>query len=289
MPVSRGNLMNTNKAFCIIILMITLAASTKAQNEMYGSNEEAGHYLNVGDARIYYEVYGEGRPLILLHGGLYGYIDEYENYIPKLSKHFKVIAIALRGHGRSEIGTKPISYKLIADDAIAVLKNESKDSAIVIGFSDGAITAYVLAADYQSNIRMVVAIGGGLALSGYTPGGLEWLNNFSPENFEKRNAKFIAERKRIMPEPERWNEFLEKMKVVWTEPVWVSPEKAKNIKCSVLTIGGDRDDFLTTEQFVQTYKSIPKSQLAIIPNSGHVKSMAYPFVFDYIIMPFIMK
>jgi len=92
-----------------------------------------------------------------------------------------------------------------------------------------------------------------------------------------------------MPQPERWREFLEKMKRVWSEPIWVSQEKAKNIKCPVLTIGGDRDDFLTTEQFVQTYKTIPNSQLAIIPNSGHVESITNPFVFEYIILPFVLK
>ena len=282
--------MKTTRIFYAIIALISVTLTDKlcAQNGIYGSNDRAGHYLNVGDAKIYYEVYGEGHPIILLHGGLYGYIDEYENYIPTLSRHFKVIAVALRGHGRSEIGTKPISYKLFADDVIAVLKNETTDSATVIGFSDGAITAYVLAANYQSDIRKVVAIGGGLALSGYTHGGLDWLNNFTPENFDKYNSKFVDERKKLMPQPERWNEFLEKMKAVWTEPVWVSPEKAKSIRCPILTIGGDRDDFLTTEQFVQTYKTIPNSQLAIIPNSGHVKSMTEPFVFEYIIMPFVM-
>ncbi len=260
-----------------------------AQNEQYGSNDKTGHYLDVGDAKIYYEVYGDGLPIILLHGGLYGYIDEYEKYIPILSRHFKVIAIALRGHGRSEIGTKPISYKLFAEDVNAVIKNESADRATVIGFSDGAITAYILAAHYQSNVRKVVAIGGGLALSGYTEGGLAWLHNFTPENFENHNVKFISSRKKLMPQPERWNEFLVKMKAVWSEPVWLSPDKAKNIKCSVLTIGGDRDDFLTTEQFVQTYKAIPNSQLAIVPNSGHVESMTNPFVLEHIIMPFVLN
>jgi pimeloyl-ACP methyl ester carboxylesterase len=266
-----------------------LTHKANAQKETYGTNDNAGHYLNVGDAKIYYETYGNGRPIILLHGGLYGYIDEYKDYIPTLSKHFKVIAIALRGHGRSEIGTVSISYRLFADDAIAVLKNESKDSAVVIGFSDGGITAYVLAAEYQDKIRKVVSIGGGLALSGYTPEGMDWLKSFTPENFEKYNSDFIKERIKMMPQPERWREFLEKMKSVWSEPIWVSQEKAKNIKCPVLTIGGDRDDFLTTEQFIKTYKTIPNSQLAIIPNSGHVESMTNPFVFEYIILPFVLK
>ena len=92
-----------------------------------------------------------------------------------------------------------------------------------------------------------------------------------------------------MPQPDRFNEFLVKMKIVWSEPIWVSSEKARNIKCPVLTIGGDRDDFLTTEQFVKTYKAIPNSQLAIIPNSGHVESMTNPYVFQYIILPFVLK
>ena len=281
--------MKTLMIICILGILIILTQKTIAQNEMYGLNDKAGHYLNVGDAKIYYEVYGQGRPIILLHGGLYGYIDEYKDYIPTLSQHFKVIAIALRGHGKSEIGTKSISYKLLADDAISVLKNESQDSAIVIGFSDGGITAYVMAAENFDKIKKVIAIGGGLELSGYRPEGMDWLKSFTPESFNKYNSDFIKERKKIMPQPDRFNEFLVKMKIVWSEPIWVSPEKAKNIKCPVLTIGGDRDDFLTTEQFVQTYKAIPNSQLAIIPNSGHVESMTNPYVFKFIILPFVLK
>ena len=87
-----------------------LTHKTNAQDTQYGTNDKAGHYLNVGDAKIYYEVYGEGIPVVLLHGGDHGYIDEFKKYIPVLSKQFKVIAIATRGYGKSEIGTKPFSY-----------------------------------------------------------------------------------------------------------------------------------------------------------------------------------
>jgi pimeloyl-ACP methyl ester carboxylesterase len=270
-------------------VMVLLSNTLLAQDQPCGTNDKAGRYAQVGDARIYYEVYGQGQPILLLHGGLYGYIDEFKEYISVLSKHFKVIAVATRGHGKSEIGTKPFSYKLFADDAISVLEHETRDSAIVVGFSDGGITAYVLASEYRGKVKSVVAIGGGLSLSGYNAGGMGWLTSFTPESFEKYNTDFIRERKKLMPQPDRWNEFLGKLKLTWTEPVWVSPEKAKDISCPVLTIGGDRDDFLTTEQFVQTYKMIPRSQLAIIPNSGHVESMATPYVLEHIIMPFVLK
>lgn len=280
--------MNSIKRIYVVLILVMSISYINAQ-ENFGTNDKTGRYLNVGDANIYYEVYGQGRPIILLHGGLYGYINEYEDYIVKLSESFKVIAIALRGHGRSEIGTKVISYKLLAEDAIAILRKECNDSAYVIGFSDGGITAYVMAVEYQSEISKVVSIGGGLSLSGYSSEGLEWLKNITPENFEKNNSEFILERKKIMPQPERWNEFLEKMKNVWTEPVWVSPEKAQNIKCPVLTIGGDRDDFFSIDHFIQTYKLIPNSQLAIIPNSGHLESMTKPIVLEHIVIPFLLE
>lgn len=87
----------------IIFLLVFVTINSYAQDIPYGLNEKAGRYCNVGDAKIYYEVYDEGRPLVLLHGGYHGYIDEFKKYIPVLSKQFKVIAIAARGYGKSEI------------------------------------------------------------------------------------------------------------------------------------------------------------------------------------------
>jgi len=88
----------------------------------YGNNPTAGHYYNVGDADLYYELYGQGKPVVLLHGGLFGYIDEYEFLIPKLAQTHQVIAIGTRGHGKSAIGNKPFSYRQLADDAYQVIR-----------------------------------------------------------------------------------------------------------------------------------------------------------------------
>ena len=101
---------------------------------LHGNNPKTGKYINVGDAKLYYEVYGSGRPLLMLHGDTFGYISEFDQYIPLLAKHYKVIAAGMRGHGKSEIGTKKYSYKLFAEDALAILKQEKVDSATVVGF-----------------------------------------------------------------------------------------------------------------------------------------------------------
>jgi pimeloyl-ACP methyl ester carboxylesterase len=123
--------------------------------------QRLGTYLRVDEANIYYETYGSGgTPLVLLHGGLYGYIEEFGELIGELSKHRGVIAIATRGHGRSEIGTKPFSYALFASDAVAVIHHETRGKVDLLGFSDGAVTSYALVSAHPELIRRLVAIGG---------------------------------------------------------------------------------------------------------------------------------
>ena len=114
----------------------------------YGNNPAAGHYFNVGDARLYYEVYGKGKPLVMLHGGVYGYIDEFASFISKLSEKYQVICIATRGHGKSEIGNTAFSYTQRAADAYKIIRSITKDSVTVIGFSDGGFSGLKLAALY---------------------------------------------------------------------------------------------------------------------------------------------
>src|SRR5690606_28337000 len=92
-------------------------------------NQKTEKYFDVGDAKIYYEVYGKGTPILLLHGGLYGSIAEFNTLIPELQRNYKVIAISTRGHGKSEIGKKKFSYRLFAEDALAILKNENEEKA----------------------------------------------------------------------------------------------------------------------------------------------------------------
>ena len=191
----------------LINLFITLSvfAQVSAQ-QAYGSNTSAAKYVNVNGTRIYYETYGEGKPLLLLHGSILGYIDEFASFIPELSKHFKVIAPAIRGHGKSELGNAEFSYKLLAEDAMAVLKQEAADSVLVLGFSAGAITGYYLAANYPATIRKLVALAGVLNSDAYRPSALEYLKHLTVDSLAKNYPDFIASRKKIMIQPERYQE-----------------------------------------------------------------------------------
>src|SRR5688500_7805705 len=77
----------------------------------YGANPKAGQYANAGDAKIYYEVYGKGKPIVVLHGGIFGSTYEMHQFIDSLKKTHQVIAVSTRGHGKSELGTDSITYE----------------------------------------------------------------------------------------------------------------------------------------------------------------------------------
>lgn len=264
-------------------LLVFLLNNVKSQDIQYGLNKEAGHYVNTGDANIYYEVYGEGKPIVLLHGG-FGYIDGFKKYIPVLSKKYKIIAVATRGYGKSEMGNKKFSYGLLADDVKKVIEKEAKEKAIIIGSSDGAMIAYVVACKYPEVVSKVVAMGGSLGTSGYSKEGLDWLRNFNSEELESYRPDF----KKIMPQPERWADLTENLRLMWSTEHILQFDELKKIGCPMLLLYGDRDLYCTMGQIAKIYQSIPNAQLAVIPNSSHTDvSFRNSKILEEYILPFI--
>jgi len=155
--------MKTGFQFMIFTI---LSVNTYAQNRQpasvpYGNNPQAGRYALAEGAKIYYEVYGKGKPFFLLHGGIMGSIDEMAQFIDSLSKTYQVIAVSTRGHGKSEIGRTPLSYEQKANDVMAVINAVTKDSVTILGFSDGAYTGYKIASMYPARVNKLIAIGAG--------------------------------------------------------------------------------------------------------------------------------
>lgn len=230
----------------------------------YGDNAGAGHYVQAADAWIYYETYGAGEPLVVLHGGGVGCTYEMGQLIDSLSRSFRVIAVSTRGHGRSEIGSVPISYEQRADDVRAVLDAEVPGGAVtVLGFSDGAYAGYKLAAMYPARVRRLVAIGAGEIVQG-----LRRIVPSRVEEIEKLDPDFLAAQRRLMPEPERlqayWNDFY-----AFYNRVKVSKELFGSIHCPVLVLAGENDPNAPLATVLAAYQMIPDSRLAIIAGAGH--------------------
>jgi pimeloyl-ACP methyl ester carboxylesterase len=255
----------------------------------YGNNPAAGHYLSMKDnTKIYYEIYGSGKPIVLLHGGLYGDISEYRRLIPPLSKHFQVIAIDTRGHSKSEIGHQPYTYSLLAEDAYSVIREVTKDSVIVVGFSVGSMMAITLTVNHPELIKKLVFVSGQLASNLNSPESVAQIKQMTGETIEKQDPGFVQARKKLMPEPQRWNDFFEYFKNSMVIETVFKPEQLKAVTCPVLIIGGDRDG-ITVEDMVATYRLLPNSSLAIIPNAGHLVFVKRPDLMEALILPFALQ
>lgn len=271
----------------LILIVALIAAKITFGQIPYGNNPDAGKYIQSEDAKIYYEVYGKGEPLLLIHGSLFGYISEFKHILPTLTKEYKVIAVALRGHGKSEIGDSDFSYNLFAQDMLKVLDAERINSVNIIGFSSGATTAVLMATNYQDRVKKVVSIAGALGAKYKKPENLEKQIKETGDDFADRYNGFVASRKQLMPEPDRFIDFYNKLKVAHIDSVWIYDEAAENINAPVLIIGGDRDAIFTIEAFTRMYALIPNSSLMIIPKSGHVDVLKNMSMYNNTVIPFL--
>ncbi len=242
-----------------------LSVSVYGQSIPYGYNDENGDYFEVGnDTDLYYEVYGEGPPLLMLHGGVYGYIGEFENFIPLLAKKYKVICLATRGHVKSDIGHEPFTYEQRASDAYKLIKHLKLDKVTVIGFSDGGYSAYTLAANYPEVVEKMVVMGAGDQPKESLPS-----FNYNSEELMATAGEYFKKRLDNMPEPKRWNESLQMLSKLYNTSV-VSQEVFQKIACPVMVMAGDQDEYSNASACVAAYEYIPKANLSIIPGCGHV-------------------
>lgn len=229
----------------------------------YGANPQAGHYAQANDAKIYYEVYGSGQPIVLLHGGGFGSTVEMAAFIDSLRPNFQVIAVSTRGHGKSEIGTTPYTYEQKANDVMAVVNAVTKEQVLVLGFSDGAYTGYKLASIYPERVKKLIAIGAGEQV----PGLRKVVLNTGEAS--KLDSGYWKQQLALMPEPERIQEYWTKMADFYNT-MTASKALFATIHCPVLLMAGELDRNAPLPTIINAYQMIPNSQLAIIPNAGHV-------------------
>lgn len=262
----------------VIVLIVWLSLSLIGvrahadEKPAYGSNAVAGHYVQTADAKIYYERYGQGgTPLVLLHGGEYGYIDEFGDLIHEMSKSRTVIAIATRGYGRSERGTVPLSHRQFAEDASAVIRSifPNGEKVDVLGFSEGAITAYILVAAHPEHFRKLVAIGGPLGQYGENVKSLE-SDPLKPELMQKQMPDLVAARKAIMKNPNQWEPLIRELEQMYRAPVYVKQDEIRSISIPTLIMAGDRDGYNSLYGMVDIYHLLPNGELAFIPGCDHV-------------------
>jgi pimeloyl-ACP methyl ester carboxylesterase len=237
-------------------------APSSANEIAYGANSKAGHYVTAGDAKIYYEVYGKGKPIVVLHGGIFGSTYEMFQFIDSLKKGYQVIAVSTRGHGKSGLGTEPITYEQKAADVMAVINAVTKDSVTVLGFSDGGYTGYELASRYPNRIKRLVVIGA----TELSPGLRDF--GFDVKQAIALDTAYWNQQFKLMPEPKRLQEMFTRLGNMYNH-LTLDTTFFQTIQCPTLVMAGDRDPGNPPQRVVSTAQMIPQSYVGIIPNAAH--------------------
>lgn len=247
------------KRYSLIILFAIISINLIAHKKQayYGDRKDAGHYIKLRGIKFYYEVYGSGKPLLLIHGNGRS-ISTFGFNIPYFAAHkYKVIAVDSRAHGKSTDPGDSLSFEMMADDFAALLDSMRIDSAYVIGWSDGGITALLMAMRHPSKVKKLIASGANLWPDTTAIKLWSWQNDFN-YYAENKNKTFTDPE-----EKNRWKIFL----LDWFQPN-IALRDLEAVKCPSMIVAGDYD-LIKLEHTIQIFQHIPQAYLWILPNSGH--------------------
>jgi pimeloyl-ACP methyl ester carboxylesterase len=241
-------------------------------------NDSVNGYAEVNGLRMYYEVHGEGRPLVLLHGA-YQTVDTIGPILPGLAETRQVIVPELQAHGRTADIDRPLRYEQLADDAAAFLRWLGVDRVDALGFSMGAGAALQLGIGHSELVRKLVVAGAGYSNDGAYPEVLADLEStFSPETFA--GTPFEADYRTIAPNPDDFPTLVLKVQDLTRSATFWSEEAIRAIAAPTMIVIGDAD-IITPEHAVELFRlrgggvpgdfmPMPPAQLAILPGTTHM-------------------
>lgn len=228
-----------------------------------------GEYALVGELRMYYEIHGAGRPLVLLNGSFLS-----AKVFPTLAEGRQTIAVDMQGHGRTADIDRPFSFEQMADDVAALLKQLNIEQTDVFGYSMGGTIGLALVIRHPELVRRLAIFGSGFKSinESLPPDMLKDWNTITPETFAPKDLKEPYEK--LSPAP-NWKKLVAKILQMEKDFRGFSNEQMKAIRAEVFISAGDHND-LRLEHVVEMHNLIPKSQLAVFPNTEHILLLTNP-------------
>ncbi len=238
-----------------------------------------GHIDNKGE-RIWFASYGSGAPVILLHGGL-GNSGNWGYQVPALVENgYRAIVIDSRGHGRSTRDAQPYSYDLMATDVLAVMDHLRIDKAAFVGWSDGACTALVLAAQHPER-----AAGVFFFACNMDPSGTKEIE-FTPtlqRCFSRHQQDYAA----LSATPDQFEAFVEAVGLMQRTQPNYSVEDLAKIQVPVTIVQSEHDEFIKREHAEYLARSIPKAEFVFLSGVSHFAPLQRPEVFNEAMLGFV--
>ena len=273
------------KIICCILLLQCITLYSFAQDDLekirkefealssgkngipYGNNPAAGKYYDIRGFKMYCEIYGEGQPLLIIHGNG-GSISNFVKQIPYFSKKYKVIIADSRSQGKSKDAGDSLTYEMMADDYAALLTTLKIDSANVIGWSDGGINGLLLAIRHPEKVRKLALTGANLRPDETAVYKEVWDMVVPEYTALKQKQNLNAQEKNG----------LKLLRLLCDQP-HIPLTDLQKIKAPALIMGGDHD-VIKPEHTMEIAQNIPRSYLWIFPNSGHSTPVVYADEFN---------
>ncbi len=275
--------MKSQRILDVIILLILISANNALSQETfesninYGNNEQAGAYIEVNGVKIYFETYGKGSPLVLIHGNG-GNIEGMKYQIEYFSKKYKVIALDCRGRGKSELGKDSLTYMNMTRDVNSLLEYLELDSAYIVGRSDGGIIGLLMGIHYPQKVKKIAAFGANL-----------WPGSSALYSFEVKGVhEYRLQIEEMISKGDTtqdWNLLRQRMRLMEFQPN-ITKEDLRKIKAPVLVLSCDRD-LIMEEHTLFIYRNIPKSNLCIFPGETHWITNTNPVLFNNTVARFL--
>ncbi len=232
----------------------------------------------VNGTSVYYAQFGEGPPVLLLHGGLAS-----SNYwglqVGELAKEFSVLVMDTRGHGRSSVMSQVFSYTAFASDVAGLLDVLGIPTVAIVGWSDGGVTGLELAMKRPDRVTKLFAFGANMNPAGYQPP--------SGNVFAEFTQRSKTEYRRLSPHPERWAQLVAGLRTMWrTQPNYTS-RMLGSVKVPTLIYAGEHDEIIRRDHAEQMARHIPGARLVVQPNVSHFAMLQDPLGFNRTLIEFL--
>ncbi len=265
----------------LLILTFILPNSVFAQSDLkvidYGNNKDAGKFITINGAKQYVEIYGQGAPLVLIHGNG-GNIGFMKPQIEFFAKQYMVIVMDCRGRGKSELGKDSLTYHQMTKDIVGILDYLHLDSTYVVGRSDGGIIALLLAIHHPEKVKKIVSFAANL-----TPDTLALYPSFYDEIIHDR--KLADEMLLKKDTTQNWKVIQQRNRLMEFQP-HISASDLQKIKCPVLVMSTDRD-VIREEHTIYIYKNIVKANLCFLAGENHYVSKTNPELFNTTVQKYL--
>ena len=244
----------------VLAPMCALAAPPAPAHVVYGANPAAGGYFEHDGVKLYYEVYGAGPPLLLIHGNGAN-IWSMKNQIAFFSQHYRVIAMDSRDHGRSGDAAGALTFEAMTDDLAALLDHLHTGPVLVLGWSDGGIEALLLGIRHPDKVTKIAAMAANLDPEGIAP---EFLKlEGSPPKTDPGHTPTRAEQVSALDRDEPH----------------IKPDALQAITAPTLVLASDHDA-IADEHTLEIYHHLPNAQLVIFPGATHMIPVDDPDLFN---------